>query len=428
MSESGILRIDINTSNRKIGNFSMSIERESGQNQPVSKLPSSEPDHFIVPYFSKRKVNSYNEDVREQFAMQIGNNFTNLAAKLSRVSNPEFPNYETYRKTCKDILGFVVTAIPSEGGQRAGVYLPDKKTVPIDQMGEGVPNIVSLLAELAVSENKIFLIEEPENDLHPSALKALLDLIIISSTKNQFVISTHSNIVLRHLGAETGANVYNILAFPNELPTRAEAQLVPNTPQDRLRILSNLGYSFSDFDLWDGWLFLEEASAERIIRDYLIPWFAPKLSRIRTLAAGGADDIDPRFSDFERLTRFTHLENAYRGLAWVRVDGDEKGKAIVSKLQSDYKAWPPDRFANFSSDQFERYYPADFQDKIDVILKMPRGQHKTTAKKALLLEVLEWLNVDEKRGREALAQSAKEIIDDLASIQETIMQPRNGLA
>jgi hypothetical protein len=59
-------------------------------------------------------------------------------------------------------------------------------------------------------------------------------------------------------------------------------------PAARVAALSDLGYELYDFNLFDGWLILEESSAERIIRDYLIPWFVPRLTRVRTIAAGGA--------------------------------------------------------------------------------------------------------------------------------------------
>ena len=71
-------------------------------------------------------------------------------------------------------------------------------------MGDGVPNVVGLLADLALTKGKMFLIEEPENDLHPSALKALLELVEDGATHNQIVVSTHSNIVARHLGSCEG--------------------------------------------------------------------------------------------------------------------------------------------------------------------------------------------------------------------------------
>jgi len=415
------LNITINSTDRKSGATQLQLTHTNGAIENVNQIPNVEPTHFVVPYLSKRKVVSYNEDVRNQYAMQIGPDLTFLAAKLARISNPSFPGHDRYRETSIAILGFMVTAIPGDVGLRPGIYLPDKSTLPIDQMGEGVPHIVALLADLALSEDKLFLIEEPENDLHPSALKALLDLILESSERNQFVISTHSNIVLRHLGGASGSKVYNITAEPNRLPIEAKIEAVDPSPQSRLRVLRDLGYTFSDFDVWDGWLILEESSAERIIRDYLIPWFAPKLSRIRTLAVGGISEVEPTFNDFQRLVRFTHLEQAYTNAAWVRVDGDTTGKIIVEKLRNSYLSWESDRFANFSSEQFEHYYPSEFSDKIAAALAVRDKQSRRDAKRTLLNEVRAWLDADTERGKAALLTSAKEIIDDLQRIETQLL-------
>jgi hypothetical protein len=66
--------------------------------------------------------------------------------------------------------------------------------------------------------------------------------------------------------------------------------------------LEELGYDFFDFDLWRAWLFLEESSAEVLIRDHFIRWFFPELSyKIRTFSAGGSGKIISRFEDFDRL-------------------------------------------------------------------------------------------------------------------------------
>jgi predicted ATPase len=35
-------------------------------------------------------------------------------------------------------------------------------------MGEGVMNILGLIVHLAIAENRLFLVEEPENDVHPA--------------------------------------------------------------------------------------------------------------------------------------------------------------------------------------------------------------------------------------------------------------------
>jgi hypothetical protein len=398
--------------------------RTDGRTTVLSQLPNREPNHYIVPYLSKRKTATYHEDVREEHALTVNGNLQFLAAKLSRLSNPTFPEHRRYKETCEAILGFLVTAIPSGNGQRPGVYCPDRQPIFIDQMGEGVPNIVALLVDLALSRDKLFLIEEPENDLHPQALKALLDLIVESSQLNQFVVSTHSNIVVRHLAAAANSKLYNVRVVEGpSLPPKAVIQLVEPTVEARLAILRELGYSFSDFDLWDGWLILEESSAERIIRDYLIPWFAPKLSCIRTLAAGGVDKVEPTFEDFHRLVRFTHLEEAYRNAAWVWVDGDPQGAKIIKQLQDRYKAtWNPDHFCCFGNAQFEKYYPEEFDEQIALALAHTDKQARREAKRYLLEKVRAWLDEDEQRGKEALAKSATEVIDNLRSIEAQLIK------
>jgi hypothetical protein len=415
--EDGKLTINIVSSDRRSGQVTYSLTQSNGSSQAMAPIPAVEPNHFVVPYLSKRKTAAYQEDVRNQNALQVIPNMGFLAAKLSRISNPSFPGHAEYSETCKAILGFMVTSVPSDSGQRPGVYLPTRETIPIDQMGEGVPNIVTLLADLALSRGKMFLIEEPENDLHPTALKALLDLIIESSKVNQFVISTHSHIVLRHLGALPSCLMYEVNALPGKLPVEAEVHLIEPSAEARLKVLRDLGYSFSDFDLWDGWLILEEASAERIIRDYLIPWFAPKLTRVRTLSTNGAGNVGPTFEDFHRLVRFTHLERAYTNSAWVRIDGDEVGKEVVDKLRKAYSTWSPDRFACFENPQFEHYYPSEFGERVKQVLSIADKKERRSAKKILLDDVRKWLDADTGRAQAALLESAPEIIKDLQKIE-----------
>lgn len=204
--EDSAFNLTIKSADRRQGSMEgrvTSATRPNVNNTNV-QLPNMEPDHFVVPYLSKRKATYYGEDVKEQYVKAVGADAQHLAAKLSRLATPAYPKHEAYANACYAILGFLVTAIPSPNGQSPGIYLPDGSTVHIEQMGEGVPNIVQLLTSLATSEGKLFLIEEPENDLHPSALKCLLDLIIEGSSRNQFVVSTHSNIVVRHLCSAQG--------------------------------------------------------------------------------------------------------------------------------------------------------------------------------------------------------------------------------
>ena len=81
-----------------------------------------------------------------------------------------------------------------------------------------------------------------------------------------------------------GSKVFNIETkfSDNQIPNAKCYEL--NEAEERRNALERLGYDLSDYDLWKAWLILEESSAERLIREYLIPWFIPELQgRLRRL-------------------------------------------------------------------------------------------------------------------------------------------------
>jgi predicted ATP-dependent endonuclease of OLD family len=376
-----------------------------------------EPDHLIIPYLSKRKVPTYSESVNEE-ATRAVSDMTYLAAKISRIINPTFPGHYEFKERCEAILGFMLTVVPSQNGQKPGIYLPGGEILTLNEMGEGVPNIAALLIQLVTAKDKIFLIEEPENDLHPSSLKALLDMILLSSEKNQFIVSTHSNIVTQYLAGNDKSLYY--VSRESVFPPTSSVRRIEYNVTARMEILRELGYSLSDFELWDGWLLLEESSAERIIRDFLIPNFVPGLSNVRTLAAGGVDDVEATFKDFHRMVRFTHLEEVYRHTTWVKVDGDAAGGAIIDRLKENYKSWGDTKFSQFDKEQFEHYYPKVFSHKVEAALAITDKSKKRNAKRDLLNEVISWLQEDKERAVQALAESADEVIRFLKQVEVSV--------
>jgi predicted ATPase len=396
------------------------VTNGSGMSGGSYELPNVDPHHFVVPYFSRRKTAGYSEDVREEAATAIHPNMSNLAARLSRLANPHFPDYQEYAKHCEEILGFVVTSIPSPNGQRPGVYLPSRQAIDIDFMGEGVPNIVQLLVHLASSEGKLFLIEEPENDIHPRALRSLLELILKSSEQNQFVISTHSNIVVSHLCSHPASRLWRVQSPKGILPYDSRVEEIEPSATARLQVLNELGYSLADLGLWSGYLVLEESSAEYIIRNYLIPFFAPALRKVRTISASGVTNVEPTFSDLNRLALFLHLEPAYYAKSWVIVDGDEPGRQAVKTLKERFASWPAGAFSHFSQPHFERYYPTEFSRAADEIFAEPNAQLRRTQKAGLLVRVIAWLDEDSARARDALSQSASEVIEHLLRLENEL--------
>ncbi|OUL27846.1 hypothetical protein BV378_08820 [Nostoc sp. RF31YmG] len=393
-----------------------------------SQILNQEPKNFIYPYLSKRKVAGFDETVNLNAANSVRGDLYNLYAKIDRISNPEMPAYEQYFQACKDIIGFQVTSTNSANGKQAAYIVTNHENIPLHSMGEGVANLVGLIVDLCIAENQLFLIEEPENDVHPKALKKLLNLIAEKSSSNQFIITTHSNIVAKYLGAHPSCKLFSVsMEFQeNRLPT-SHIEEIDNTPESRRRVLEDLGYDFFDFDLWSAWLILEESSAERIIRDLLIPWFAPSLQgRLRTFSANSLSEVKTKFRDFNNLFVFLHLQSVYKNLAWVIIDGGDEEVKIIDELKTKYTAsgWDEHHFRQFSQHDFERYYPADFQSKIDNVLQMPSGKLRQQSKKALLEEVLTWSKEKPEIARLAFEESAKEVIEILKDIQSIVLKEK----
>lgn len=184
-------------------------------------------------------------------------------------------------------------------------------------------------------------------------------------------------------------------------------------------MLQDLGYELADMELADGWLIFEESSAERIVRQWLIPWFAPGLGRLRTIGANGVDRILPLMQDFKEMFLFAHREPMYRDRSWVIVDGEPRGRRVISDLRSQFPSWQPDRFRHWEKDAFEYYYPEQFQEQVNSVFRIGDGRKRQQAKIELLKGVLRWIEEDESRARDAFRVSAAEVIEKLRDIRSS---------
>ena len=280
----------------------------------------------------------------------------------------------------------------SPGGKEAGFYFDSNKFVTLDRMGDGVSEMVALIVELCTEVDKIFVLEKkPETNLHPAGLKSLLELVRHAADRTEFFISTHSNIVVRELGEECNTKIFQVSREGPEGNSPSAFFLVDRTPEDHLRVLRDLGYEFLDYSLYEGWLFLEEASAETIISQILIPFFVPELrTTLRTYSAGGATNVAPSVAEFLRLVVFVHLQPIYENRLWVRVDGDSAGIETVKTLRAKFPGYDEEAFGTFGKDNFKLYYPAEFQDNVAQVLAIPDKKLRQKNKTALLRNVIDW--------------------------------------
>jgi len=405
--------------------FSQILHNQQHVERDFPDLPSTESkNNFIYPFLSKRKITNYSTSLTAGIAHAVMDTFQNLAIKVQKVSSQP-KTKDIYEGLCRDILGFLVTNITTDNALSLGIYSGYGDVIPIESMGDGVANVVGLLSILLTEDNKLYLIEELENDLHPAALKKLLHLILFESRNNQFIISTHSNIVVKYLASDKNTRIFETDwqasdGHNEDIPT-STVSLIDNSTQERLRLLENLGYEPFDFEMFNGYLILEESTAERLIRDILIPMFLPEASGIlRTVAARGVSGLMEKFDDLKRLFLYLHLSPIYENKAWVIADGDKAGADCVEALKLSYPTWPSSHFACWSKPAFEEYYPAPFQERATQIADMRRSKEKQQAKADLLNDVIKWIEMDRDAAKPLLAESASEVISKLMEIIEIL--------
>lgn len=391
------------------------------------RFPDSEnQNNFIYPFLAKRKTEYYDGNINQELSFRVHEGLRNLAAKIQKIGNASHPMNNEFTSLCDDILGFRIGVIPmdqSTGGQEPGIYASHTSIIPLRGMGDGVANIVGFIATLLTEDRKLYLIEELENDIHPKALKKLLELIKRKSTNNQFVISTHSHIVLKYLGIIPKTKIFYIDWKPktdaSNIPTSSVTE-IENTPEVRIDILEKLGYDFHDFELYQAYLILEESSAESIIRDFLIPNFVPNLyQKLKTIAARGVDDLKARVIDFNRLFVFIHTSPVYNGKAWVIADGDDAERNCIEDLKRNFKTWPNDHFISLSKKNFEEYYPSKFQKRVVNALKA-NGAEKREAKRKLVSDVMQWALNNREEAIKEFAVSSADVIAILKDIDAKI--------
>lgn len=388
--------------------------------ESINIIENKRKSSIFVRYLTKRKVSEYNENVNLSNFDNMSDNLSLLPTLLSEVTNPSHPSSSFYRQASESILGFVVGNILTEDGQKPGVRFDGGRQISINEMGAGVANIAAFLAELSIANNKVFIIEELENDLYPEALKKILDLIIEKSDNNQFIISTHSNVALTHLSSSGVANIFEFsLDGGARIPTTILEEIT-NDADKRKKALSNLGYFLSDFNLFDGWIIFEESSMEEIVRDYLIEWFCPSLrGKIRTVSAGGADNTEKHFGELHRMYLYIHLQPIYKGCAWVILDGDEKGKKVRDKLVGKFTEYSNDSFICLQKDILEMYYP----DQVDFnrsLFDSKNKNDKDDYKKECLHRFKELARTHEDDIKRSSEESFSEIISLLHRIESNI--------
>ena len=115
---------------------------------------------------------------------------------------------------------------------------------PVNQMGvsSGTLRMLALMTALhGEPEAKLIGIEEPENYVHPSALLALVEHLRYARDRVQFVITTHSPLLLDYLNEPEAVSVVRRRGGEGTTVTREKS------PDGVRQALEASGFSLGEF-------------------------------------------------------------------------------------------------------------------------------------------------------------------------------------
>jgi len=127
---------------------------------------------------------------------------TGLASVLQAINSRDVDAFVNVRDQVRKLFPTVATVlVPSVARGRVTLQarLEDGTVVPASAMSEGLLYFLAFASLRYLEGSRLFLVEEPENGLHPARIHEVMRILREISKEAQVLIATHSPLVVNEL-------------------------------------------------------------------------------------------------------------------------------------------------------------------------------------------------------------------------------------
>jgi hypothetical protein len=345
--------------------FSTSIDGSEIKNIQTDILKPYRPDATVI-FLDRLRNLTHESSISLGETSSSVRDGRNIAALLDNLS-AEDTRYNEFSDLCKKLIGYTPRPIPASSGKQIGRVV-NKKSVAAKNMGSGLLEAVYLLYNIFdCRDNSVLVIDEIETAIHPSLLKDILKYFqdIAEKRNIQVILTTHSIAVVNALGAIENTKLFETKL--SDASTSSFSEAIVNeigSYEERHRVLSDLGYSLSDWNVYEGYIITEESSTQGLIQNIILPIYYPKLvGRIGVIASSGYTDVRKKFQALQNLFLFLHVQNdGKKNNQWkerflVLVDNGDGERQFIEKMRTDFSQYDSFRFTALESEDIEKLYP-----------------------------------------------------------------------